>query len=65
MFAVLDLGDGRKFACETLDYAKEAWRESFADMTEATIDVYPSFGNAGLVSTYRFDDEIDDWVRSR
>lgn len=64
MFAVLNLGDGRKFACEDLDSAIEAWLDNFSESVEATIEIYPQLGVAGLVSTYRFDEENEAWIKT-
>lgn len=64
MFAVLNIGDGRKFACEDFEQAVEAWLDNFSEFVEATIEVYPKLGVAGLVQTYYFDEEDEAWIKS-
>lgn len=64
MVAILDLGDGLKFACENLDAAIEAWRDNFSELVGATIDVYPKLGVTGLVQTFYFDEDDEAWVKS-
>lgn len=62
--AVIELGEGRKFLCHSLDLAKQAWAESFSENLKALIDVYPPAGKVGIVATYRYDPDVADWVRA-
>ncbi|CUI99092.1 hypothetical protein TA5114_02054 [Cognatishimia activa] len=65
MLVVLDLGDGRRFACETFEYAKEAWLKKFAECLGATIEVYPEVGSKAGPEIYRYDHANRIWVTSK
>ena len=62
--AILRLRDQKKFGCDSFDDAKVAWREYFSDDMTAEIDLYPPQGTIGMIETFRFDEELREWVKS-
>jgi len=62
--AVLDLGDGRRIHCKGVEAAKSKWARNYSAINEATIDVFFPIGLSGFVVTYRYDREMEKWVKS-
>lgn len=63
--AVLDLGDGRRVHCKGIDAAKFKWAQNYSGIDDATIEVFFPIGSGGVVVTYRYDGELEKWVKSR
>ncbi|AHD03073.1 hypothetical protein METH_10745 [Leisingera methylohalidivorans DSM 14336] len=61
--AVLDLGNGRRIHCKSVDAAKARWAETYSGMEEATIDVLFPIGLSSIVVTYRYDSDMEKWVK--
>ncbi|MBY6055064.1 hypothetical protein [Leisingera daeponensis] len=63
--AVLDLGDGRRIHCKGVDAAKSKWAQHYSRIDDATIDVFYPISLGGVVVTYRYDSELEKWVKSQ
>lgn len=61
--AVLDLGDGRRLHCRGFDAAKSKWAQQYSRIDGATIEVFYPISLGGVVVTYRYDGETENWVK--
>ena len=61
--AVLDLGDGRRIHCTDVEAAKAKWAQYYPEVEDAAIDVFTPVGLGGVVMTYRYDAETEEWVK--
>lgn len=60
---MLNLGDGRRIHCESLDAAKTKWVRNYSEIFDATIETFFPIGVGGFVVTYRYDGKLDEWVK--
>ena len=64
---ILNLAGGMQRRFSSLETAKRYWAEEGNGYLDATIDAYPpetSPAEAKGMTTYRFDRELEDWVKT-
>lgn len=63
MLAVLELSGRRKFACEDLVAAQQAWKRHFPDEISARIVVYPRLGEDTRILNYCYNEQTNSWMQ--